>query len=97
VCDVETLAPVQQPRTETGTKREVGTKVTRKLTERECQILRWTALGKTSGEIATILGIATSTVSFHMAKILMKLDAVNKTHAVVKAVIRDLLNWQDEA
>jgi DNA-binding NarL/FixJ family response regulator len=62
------------------------------LSARERAILYWTAAGKTSSETAAILGISGRTVAFHIAKILFKLDAVNKTQAVAKAVMLDLLH-----
>lgn len=61
------------------------------LSERERAILVWTAAGKTSSETAAILGISGRTVAFHVTNILLKLDAVNKTQAVVKAVMLGLL------
>lgn len=61
------------------------------LTERERDVLRWTAVGKTSQEIGVILGITTRTVTFHVTSLLRKLDAVNKTHAVAKAAMLRLL------
>jgi LuxR family transcriptional regulator len=61
------------------------------LTEREVSVLKWTAAGKTSAEIGIILGISTRTVNFHITTALTKLDAVNKTQAVVKAVMLGLL------
>lgn len=63
-----------------------------RLSERERAILRWTASGKTSSETAAILGISGRTVAYHIANILFKLDAVNKTQAVAKAVMLDLLH-----
>ena len=48
-------------------------------------------MGKTSGEIGMILGISARTVNFHVTAILAKLDAVNKTQAVIKALMFDLL------
>jgi DNA-binding NarL/FixJ family response regulator len=62
------------------------------LSERERAILRWTAGGKTSSETAAILGISARTVAYHIANIMFKLDAVNKTQAVAKAVMLDLLS-----
>jgi LuxR family transcriptional regulator, quorum-sensing system regulator SolR len=62
------------------------------LTLREREVLCWTAAGKTSAEIGIILGISTRTVNFHITSILFKLDAVNKTQAVVKAVMLNLLS-----
>lgn len=61
------------------------------LTIREREVLRWTAMGKTSDEIGIILGISARTVNFHVTTILEKLEAVNKTQAVAKAVILDIL------
>lgn len=61
------------------------------LTDRERQVLRWTAAGKTSSETGAILGISTRTVNYHVNGILLRLNAVNKTQAAVKAVILDLL------
>ena len=61
------------------------------LSERERDVLRWTAMGKTCEEIGVILGIATRTVTFHVTSLLAKLDAVNKTHAVAKAAMLKLL------
>ena len=62
------------------------------LSDRERQVLRWTAAGKTSSETGAILGISARTVNYHMTSILLKLNAVNKTQAVVKAVTLDLLS-----
>lgn len=61
------------------------------LNMREKEILQWTADGKTSSEIGQILSISTATVNFHINKALVKLNAVNKTQAVVKAVVLGLL------
>lgn len=62
------------------------------LTEREREVLRWTAAGKTSSETGAILGITARTVNYHVTSILLKLNAVNRTQAVVKAMVLDLLN-----
>lgn len=64
---------------------------TQKLSEREVEILRWTAEGKTSGEIAQIVGITERTVNFHINNAMIKLNATNKTAAVVRAVVLGLL------
>jgi len=64
---------------------------TQELKEREREVLRWTAVGKTSSEIGVILGISTRTVNFHITAILAKLDAVNKTQAVIRALMLGML------
>jgi LuxR family transcriptional regulator, quorum-sensing system regulator SolR len=62
-----------------------------RLTLREKEVLRWTADGKTAYEIGRILSLSVATINFHLNKAVAKLDAVNKTQAVVKAVILRLL------
>ncbi|MFT2536358.1 response regulator transcription factor, partial [Escherichia coli] len=44
-----------------------------------------TADGKTSGEIACILGRSIATVNFHLQSAIRKMDASNKHHAALKA------------
>lgn len=61
------------------------------LTEREIEVLRWSAGGKTADEIGTILGISARTVTFHITSSLTKLNAVNKTQAVAKAFLFSML------
>ncbi len=52
------------------------------LTEREHDVLRWLARGKTNKEIARALGNSERTVKFHVGSILEKLGAGNRTDAV---------------
>ncbi|ALK29604.1 autoinducer binding domain-containing protein [Burkholderia plantarii] len=61
------------------------------LNAREREVLLWSAEGKTSVEIATILNLAESTVNYHVANAVKKLRASNKMHAVAKAAILGLL------
>jgi len=56
------------------------------LTPREKEILNWLKDGKTSWEISNILLISKRTVDFHADNIIQKLDAMNRTHAVAKAI-----------
>jgi LuxR family transcriptional regulator, quorum-sensing system regulator LasR len=62
-----------------------------KLTPREIECLQWARVGKTSWEVAKILGISQATSIFHMKNAISKLDASNKTHAVMVAVERGLI------
>src|ERR1700730_4672411 len=55
------------------------------LNDREVETLTWVARGKTSAEIAQILGLAKRTVDFHIDNARTKLGAVTRTEAVVKA------------
>lgn len=61
------------------------------LSERELEVLKWTAEGKTSGEVAMIMNITERTVNFHISNCIVKLDAANKLHAAVKAAVSGLL------
>lgn len=61
------------------------------LSSREIEVLRWTAEGKTAGEISEILRIATRTVNFHANHAVSKLGVANKTAATVQAAILGLL------
>jgi LuxR family transcriptional regulator, quorum-sensing system regulator SolR len=61
------------------------------LSNREIEVLRWTAEGKTSGEVADILRIAERTVNFHISNATIKLNANNKTAAVIRASVLGLL------
>jgi len=55
------------------------------LSEREIETLVWSARGKTSGEIATILGLSKRTVDFHIDNAREKLGVATRIEAVVKA------------
>ncbi len=61
------------------------------LTDREREVLRWAAGGKTSWEISLILRISERTVKFHLVEASRKLNAVNRTSAVATALARGLI------
>ncbi|MDA4847279.1 helix-turn-helix transcriptional regulator [Hoeflea poritis] len=56
------------------------------LSDRELECLRWTAAGKTSSEISTILSLSEHTVNHYLISATKKLDAVNRTQAVAKSI-----------
>lgn len=61
------------------------------LSSRECEVLRWTAEGKTSSEVGQILGLTERTVNFHINNASAKLGACNKTSAALRAAMLGLL------
>ncbi|MFT4102074.1 MAG: helix-turn-helix transcriptional regulator [Burkholderiaceae bacterium] len=65
--------------------------VGRPLATREADVLRWAAGGKTADEIASILEISTRTVNFHIGRSIAKMNATNRTAAVIKASLFGLL------
>lgn len=62
------------------------------LTSREQEILHWIRRGKSNFEIGRILMISPLTVKNHVQKILRKLNAVNRTQAIGKAMELRILN-----
>ena len=74
---------------------EVGAKLAERsvfleLTEREMEVLRLMAQGKSNQEIGAALFIAEGTVKFHVNHILNKLDVTDRTQAVIQALKRGL-------
>jgi DNA-binding NarL/FixJ family response regulator len=62
------------------------------LTGREIEVLRGVASGKSNKLIAAELDISEGTVKTHMKSILPKLDASDRTHAVMIALKRGILD-----
>lgn len=62
------------------------------ITRRERECLRWIAQGKSSADIAAILGISENTVNFHVKKVLAKLEVHSRTVAVLRAQTMGILD-----
>jgi DNA-binding NarL/FixJ family response regulator len=56
------------------------------LSEREMEVLQLLAEGKSTPEIASNMFISQKTVKNHLASIYEKIDARDRTHAVIRAV-----------
>lgn len=56
------------------------------LSEREREILRWVAHGKSNGVIAEIMGLSPHTVDAHLRRIFLKLGTRDRISAVVKGL-----------
>ncbi|SEH66858.1 DNA-binding transcriptional regulator, CsgD family [Rhizobium tibeticum] len=61
------------------------------LSAREREVVRWTAQGKTSIEIGQILSLSDHTVNAYMTSAIKKLDCVNRTQLVAKAIRMKLI------
>ena len=61
------------------------------LTERETECLFWASDGKTSGEIACILGITERTVNYHLNQVTRKTGSMNRYQAIAKGVSSGIL------
>ena len=70
-----------------GQVREVLTEVAETpdgavLTDREAEIMKWVAMGKTNAEIGGILNVSPFTIKNHMQRIFKRLDVFNRAQAV---------------
>jgi DNA-binding NarL/FixJ family response regulator len=65
----------------------------KKVSEREIEVLRLIALGKSNKEISQRLDIAVDTVKMHVKNLLQKLHASDRTQAVVIAIQRGLIQY----
>jgi len=61
------------------------------VTGREIEILNWIKEGKTTQDIAQVLELSPFTVKNHVQRILKKLDARSRSHAIAQAIARGLL------
>ncbi len=62
------------------------------VTRREIEALEWSAEGKTLGDIAILMRISAETVKAHLDSARFKLRAVNRVHAVTKAIRAGLIS-----
>ena len=65
------------------------------LTEREQEVLRQLALGRTNHEIAEALTVSDETVKTHVGNILTKLQLAHRTQAVIYALKKGLLSLDE--
>jgi DNA-binding CsgD family transcriptional regulator len=56
------------------------------LSVRELEVVKWTSQGKTSAEIGKILSLSDHTVNAYLTNAIRKLDCVNRTQLVAKAL-----------
>lgn len=62
------------------------------LTNRERECMRWIADGKTSWEIARLLGLTERTVNFHVQNCIHKTNSVNRSQAITKCITQYLIH-----
>jgi DNA-binding response OmpR family regulator len=82
--DFEVLGTIINARLAGVARSELWPKLVQ-LNDREVETLTWVARGKTSAEIAQILGLTKRTVDFHIDNARTKLGAATRTQAVIKA------------
>ena len=62
------------------------------LTDREIEVLKLVAKGKKNAKIAKELSISTHTVKAHIANILAKLSAEDRTQAVITGILAKIID-----
>jgi len=62
------------------------------ITRRETEALSWTAEGKTVADIAQLMRISNETVKAHLDSARYKLGALNRVHAVAKAIRHGIIH-----
>jgi DNA-binding NarL/FixJ family response regulator len=88
--DFDVLHTIVNARLARVARNEIWPKLT-VLNDREIETLTWVARGKTSAEIAKIIGLTKRTVDFHLDNARAKLDAATRTEAALKAAIGRLI------
>ena len=61
------------------------------LNDREIEALTWVARGKTSAQIADLIGLSKRTIDFHLDNARLKLGASTRTEAAIKAAAGKLI------
>jgi LuxR family transcriptional regulator, quorum-sensing system regulator LasR len=62
-----------------------------RLSARQYEVLAWSAQGKTCWETAVLMQCSEATVHYHLKQVFRKLDVVNKTQAVSRAMAEGIL------
>jgi DNA-binding NarL/FixJ family response regulator len=88
--DFDVLEAILHTRLGRGARHESWSSRIR-LSDREIEALTWVARGKTSAEIAQILGTSKRTVDFHLDNARGKLGVANRTEAAMKAAQNGLI------
>ena len=91
-ADAIVLVRRTDQRSERGDGRDDAEWIDEPLTRRETDVLQLLAEGLPNKSIAARLDVSDQTVKFHVASILSKLGATNRTDAVRRALRRGLIN-----
>lgn len=84
-------AHMDQGRNKESSRVKLSAAIKPVLTARELQVLRSLADGRTDQQIAGLLALSHKTIGHHVGRIMVKLDANNRAHAVAIAVRRSLI------
>lgn len=62
------------------------------LTDREIEALTWVARGKSSADIAVILGVAERTVNFHIDNVIRKMQVATRVQAAIRCTVMGIID-----
>lgn len=65
------------------------------ITDRRKEVLGWMVRGKTNEEIGQIMGLSALTVKNHVQTILRIYDAPNRISAVIRALVRGDVSFEE--
>jgi DNA-binding NarL/FixJ family response regulator len=88
--DFELLHAIINARLAGVARNETWPKLT-DLSDREIETLTWVARGKTSAQIAEMLGLSKRTIDLHLDSARTKLGAATRTEAAIKAAVGRLI------
>ena len=63
----------------------------RAFSDREAEVLKWVAAGKTASEIADITGLAARTINQHCENVQNRFGANSRVHTVVETIRKRLI------
>jgi DNA-binding NarL/FixJ family response regulator len=89
--DFDILEMIIKARLAGVARTEVRMKLANNFNDREVEMLTLVARGKTSAQIAVMLGLVKRTVDFHLDNARNKLGAATRTEAVIKATFGRLI------
>jgi len=88
--DFELLIAIIRNRLGSAAEKSVG-RTDFKVTERELETLTWAARGKSSADVAVILGISERTVNFHLDNAMRKVGVATRVQAAVKCAMLGII------
>ncbi len=66
------------------------------LTPREIETMNWVARGKSSADIAVLIGVSERTVNFHVNNVIQKLGVATRLQAAIQCAMRGMIHAEME-
>lgn len=92
ICSLSSLAQIMIIAEDRILQEETNNKDVERLTTRQVECLYWTAMGKSSWDISTILSISENTVNYHIKQAMQRLDTTSRVTAAIRCSTLGLFN-----